>query len=157
MKWRYFWLAIQLSGEIWHFYVRTKMFNFCINSDSGYIDVGDGCWRPDVLETSLRRWSPIKFIQKITIITKKVVNLMTLSPTSEINHHYIVTYITMSPIYFCDHGLLNQKCHQILESSPISVAIHTFRYISRQSFHWVAHLRFFQFHAKKSVKKHQFF
>ena len=28
----------------------------------GYIDVGDGCWRPNVLVTSLRCWWPIQDI-----------------------------------------------------------------------------------------------
>ena len=27
---------------------------------AGYIDVGDGCWRPNVLVTSLRCWCPIQ-------------------------------------------------------------------------------------------------
>ena len=37
------------------------------------------------------------YIEKITNITKKVANIMILSPTSEISHHHKVTNITMSP------------------------------------------------------------
>ena len=29
-------------------------------TQTGYIDVGDGCWRPNVLVTSLRWWWPIQ-------------------------------------------------------------------------------------------------
>ena len=31
---------------------------------TGYIDVGDSCWRPNVLVTSLRCWWPIYYIEK---------------------------------------------------------------------------------------------
>ena len=44
----------------------------------GYIDVGDGCWRPNVLVTSLTCW-------------------MILPPTYQISHHHKVTNVTMSP------------------------------------------------------------
>ena len=68
----------------------------------GHIDVGDGCWRPNVLVPSLRCWWSIqdvgdRHIEKTTNITKKVANIMILSPTSEISHHHKVTNITMSP------------------------------------------------------------
>ena len=39
----------------------------------------------------------IWYIEKITNVTKKVVNIMILPPTSQISHHHKVTNITMSP------------------------------------------------------------
>ena len=42
-------------------------------------------------------WWLIKYIEKITNITKKVANIVILLPTSEISHHHKVTNITMSP------------------------------------------------------------
>ena len=62
----------------------------------GDIDVGDGCWRQNVLVTSLRFWWQIKYIDKITNITKKVTNIMILPSKSKIGHHHLVTNITMS-------------------------------------------------------------
>ena len=58
--------------------------------------VGDGCWRQTVLMTSLRCWWPIKCSEKITNITKKVANIMILSPTSSIGNYYKITNITLS-------------------------------------------------------------
>ena len=63
----------------------------------GNIDVGDGCWRPKVLVTSLRCWWPTYNIEKVTNITKNVANIMILPPTSQISHHHKVTNITRSP------------------------------------------------------------
>ena len=79
--------------------------------NNGYIDVGDGCWRPNVsicwwlydggrfqmLVTDSGCSWPIKYIEKITNITKKVANIMILPPTSDISHHHKVINISMSP------------------------------------------------------------
>jgi len=62
----------------------------------GFIDVGDGCWRPNVLMTRLGCWLPIQ-----DTITKKVANIpavMILPPTSQISHHHTVTNRMMSTI-----------------------------------------------------------
>ena len=50
-----------------------------------------------MLVTDSGFWWPIKYIEKITKITKKVANIMILRPTSKISHHHKVTNITMSP------------------------------------------------------------
>ena len=34
----------------------TESFDKVTGSYNGYINVGDGCWRPNVLVTSLRCW-----------------------------------------------------------------------------------------------------
>ena len=85
-------------------------FLFCDHSSSwpsnlsvDYIDVGDGCWRPNVLVTSLRYWWPIQDVgDQFNALgkspkTKKVANIMILPPTSEISRHHNITKITMSP------------------------------------------------------------
>jgi len=64
---------------------------------TGDIDVGDRCWRSNVLVTSLRCCLPIYYIEKVTNISKKVDNIMILSQTSQISHLHKVTNITMSP------------------------------------------------------------
>ena len=58
--------------------------------NSSCIDDGDGCWRPNVLVTSLRCWWPIQYIVKVT-------NIMILPPTSQISHRHKITNITISP------------------------------------------------------------
>ena len=55
----------------------------------GHIDVGDRCWKPNVLVTNLRCWWPI-----LTLIVSKI---MIFSSTSWTFYHYEVTNITMSP------------------------------------------------------------
>ena len=64
----------------------------------------------EMLVTDSGCWWPIKYIKKITNITKKVANIMILPPTSEISHHHKVTNITMSPTSlspFCIFHLVN--------------------------------------------------
>ena len=74
-----------------------------VNIPLGYIDVGDGCWRPNELVTNLRCWWPFQDVGdrfntlKITNITKKVANIMILPPTPHIGHNHKVTNITRSP------------------------------------------------------------
>ena len=80
----YIWLH-----RCWWRLLETK----CVGDKFEMLVIDSGCW-----------WS-IKYIAKITNITKKVDNIMILSPTSEISHHHNVSYITMSPtslstIYF---------------------------------------------------------
>ena len=50
-----------------------------------------------MLVTDSRCWWPIKYIEKIAKIMKKVVNIMILPTTSKISQHNKVTNITMSP------------------------------------------------------------
>ena len=50
----------------------------------------------EMLVTNSGFWWQIKYIEKITNMTK-VANIMILPPTSEISHHHKVTNITMSP------------------------------------------------------------
>ena len=66
-----------------------------IGNSQGHIDVGDGCWRPNVLVTSLRCWLPIQDVGDR--FNTKVINMIILPPRSEIGHHHKVTNITMSP------------------------------------------------------------
>ena len=67
----------------------------------GYIDVGDGCWRPNVLVASLRCWWPIQDVGdrfntlRKSPTTKKVANITILSPTSWIGHHHKTTNVTL--------------------------------------------------------------
>ena len=60
----------------------------------GYIGVGDGCWRWNLLITSLRCWWPIYLIEKITKITNKrsqhndsVTDILNRSPTLSHQHN----------------------------------------------------------------------
>ena len=48
-----------------------------------FIDVVDECWIRNMLVTTLRCWWPIYNIEKVNNMTKKVTNIMILSPT----HH----------------------------------------------------------------------
>ena len=95
-----------------------------------YINVGDGCWRPNVLVSSLRCWWPIQYIMKITIITKQVANIMILPPTSENSHHHKVTNITMSPTslspssYWAE-SFLKISCEKIIELWPVNGSFET--------------------------------
>ena len=77
------------------FFLGLKMFRA---NHVSYIEVGDGCWRPNVLVTSLRCWWPIWYIGKITNITTKVANIMILPPTSQIGRRHTVTNLTMSSL-----------------------------------------------------------
>ena len=69
--------VIKRSRKIYTFNLSRTKFYFKIvlglgsESNHGYIDVGDGWWGPNVLVTSLRCEWPIKYIEKIRIITKK--------------------------------------------------------------------------------------
>ena len=56
--------------------------------------VGD---RFEMLVTDSGFWWPIGYIEKATNITKNIVNIMILPPTSQIGHHHKITNIKMSP------------------------------------------------------------
>ena len=67
------------------FSVLTKLLHFVMNCESqnGYIDVGDGCWRPNVLVTIMRCWWrfwPFWFWNSVTNIHKS-------SPILSHQHH----------------------------------------------------------------------
>ena len=59
-----------------------------------YIDVGDSCWRRNMLVSTFRCWWPIHNIQNVTNI-KKVTNITILSPTSTHFHHHKVSNIPL--------------------------------------------------------------
>ena len=44
----------------WFYFLNLTLFDRYFIRQIGYIDVGDGCWRPNVLVTSLRWWWPIQ-------------------------------------------------------------------------------------------------
>ena len=107
----------------------SSTYNLChqhhksITDIKGYIDVGDGCWRPNVLVTSLRCWWPIqdvgdRFRMLVTDLmhwenhqhNEKVTNIIVLPPTSEISHHHKVIKITMSPTSLSPHTVATDSC-----------------------------------------------
>ena len=67
----------------------------------------------EMLVTDSECWWPINYIGKITNITKKVVNILILSPTSKIGHHHLVTKITMSPTSLSPISLYMPEEHKL--------------------------------------------
>jgi len=91
----------------------TKISNFSLtfsnirHQHKGYIDVGDGCWRPNVLVTSLRCWWLIQVTDlihwenhqhngKSRQHNDSITNISNRLPSSS-HQHNDVTNITMSP------------------------------------------------------------
>ena len=72
--WKNLWIAFYVTAIV---ILMTTICWWVYNSDSfnGYIDVGDGCWRPNVLVTSLRCSWPIQVVGDRFITFRK-------SPTS---------------------------------------------------------------------------
>ena len=85
-------------------------------AEGGHIDAGDGCWRPNILVTSLRCWWPILDIgdrfnrlgksptKRKKSLTKwfyqigKIINISNQSPSLRLSHqHNHVTNITVIP------------------------------------------------------------
>ena len=72
---------------LWEWFENFRpIFKISANTTFGYIDVGDGCWRRNVLMTTIRCWLTI-FLASGTIIQKRS------SKSTNRHQHYDVTNI----------------------------------------------------------------